>query len=95
MMEIVVREGTERDWGYCLATWVRTFPQLGDRECRKNHMRRALCRGKLVVACSSEDPDTLIGWALAEQGDIWWTYLAKDFRKLKLSHALKIAVLEK
>lgn len=93
-MDIVIREGMDADWGYCLATWIRSFPQIGDRETRKNHMRRALSRGRLMVACSSEEPDTLVGWALAERNDLWWTYVALDFRKLKLSAALKKAVLD-
>lgn len=95
-MNLIVRQGEEKDWGYVLSTWLKTAPQLGDRTTRKNHMRRALCRGSLVVMCTNDDHDTLIGWALAEDGDLWWMYLvAPEFRKSKLSHALKAAVLEK
>lgn len=94
-MNVVLRDGKESDWGFCLATWVRTFPQLGDRTTRLNHMRRALSRGQLIVACSDEDPDTLIGWALAENGDLWWTYVSKDFRQSKLSRSLQQKAKEK
>jgi len=95
-MNLTVRQGEEKDWGYVLSTWLKTFPQLGDRTSRKNHMRRALCRGSLAVLCTDDEPDTLVGWALAEDGDLLWVYLvAPEFRKLKLSHALKAMALEK
>lgn len=94
-MNLTVRTGQEKDWGYVLSTWLRTAPQLGERETRKNHMRRALRRGSLAVLCTDDEPDTLVGWALAENGDLWWMYLvAPEFRKLKLSHALKALAIE-
>lgn len=87
-MNIATRDGEEKDWGYVISTWIRTFPLLGDREARKNHMRRALRRGKLKVVCSDEDQDTLIGWSLFEENDLIWCYVAKDFRGIGLGKTL-------
>lgn len=87
-LQITTRPGKDADWGFVLATWLRTFPLLGERETRLNHMRRALGRGQLTVACSTEDPDTLVGWALAEEGDLLWMYVSKDFRKTGIAKQL-------
>lgn len=87
-MKLVARKGKDSDWGYVLSTWIRTFPELGDRQVRMNHMRRALGRGMLVVLCSAEDEDTLVGWALSEGNDLLWKYLSKDFRGSKCSQKL-------
>lgn len=94
-MQIIFRKGKSADFGFVLATWLRTFPKLGERACTLAHMRRAIGRGTLMVACSDQDLDTLVGWALAEKGDLTWIYLSNDFRKLKLGRTLRQLVIQK
>lgn len=58
-------------------------------------LRRVLAgSGKFVVACSGEDPDTLVGWAASEGGDEFWTYVSKDFRGNGLGRILQASVVE-
>jgi ribosomal protein S18 acetylase RimI-like enzyme len=98
-MHITIRTGVLTDIPFIIATWSRSCKIGKDRRMRIPHMRRALERvmagsGKLAVACSAKNQDTLIGWALSECGDLWWVYVSKDFRGLSIGRRLTKAVLE-
>jgi ribosomal protein S18 acetylase RimI-like enzyme len=99
-VNVVVRPGKERDVAYVIATWSRSYPHKGDRRQLVPHIRRAVLRclfdqhSALAVACSSEDEDTLVGWALAEEGDLWWVYVAKDYRGMGLGSRLRDRVVQ-
>lgn len=96
-MKIILRPGKQADCGFAIATWLRSYNWPGESADKVFHMDAALHRalagsGKFVVACSSKDPDTLIGWALSEGGHPMWVYVGKDFRHKGVGKLLHGAV---
>lgn len=107
MSAIITREGRETDHGFVLNTWTRSLTEAFPPARRKRPdgsvvvpssmlkplMRHVLARATLHVACTNDDIDTLLGWVLHEDEDVWWIYVAWDYRRRRNPKA-KVATVD-
>ena len=100
-MRLILRDGHEGDYAYCASTWVRSavdprtklpgFTQTGTApmDALRGIANACIRAGKLIVACSEDEPDALFCWAVGADKTLWWAYVAHDFRGLGLGRRLK------
>lgn len=98
----LIREWREGDFNFILSTWLKSYKSSGWCDWMPvglymdNH-RKVICemlkRGTCLVACSEEDPDTIMGWGCkSENEELHYLYVKKVFwgfgLGLELLHAL-------
>lgn len=93
-MSIALRPARESDTAFIVDTWRRSYEQAPQvRGADEAYMRRAIQRAvadaeKLLVACDSEDDDTLIGWLAASPPTLHYVYVRADFRRAGIARSL-------
>src|SRR5437870_5708819 len=103
MESVVVRPGRPEDLSFLFGSWLNSHwnnssftRRMAKSTYYSMHHRIVellLGRGaKVLVACPSEDPDTILGWLCTEDGPagpiIHYTYVRLNFRKMGLAAKL-------
>ena len=84
-MKVAIRAATPADYGFIVHSGMR---EIGDTVLSKRDLERlapifrplmdAVVRGatSVAVACDAADPDTLVGWAAANQNTVLYVYVS-------------------
>jgi hypothetical protein len=91
-----IRAGTEADHAYVVSSWVLSNRQsaiardIGAGYCRRYRpiIRACLKDARLTVACSAEDSDTIIGWAVTGPRVVHYVYVRHGCNRLGVARSL-------
>lgn len=93
-----IREARASDVGFVTDAWRESYyvggpsVQYADRDDYRRKMTamfsEMLRDAAVLVACDSEDEDTLIGFAAHTKGTLHYVYIKADFRKMGIARAL-------
>lgn len=94
---IVLRPAEAGDRNYVLSSWLRSHrsdsgqarrqgPDYWERHHRV--VEALLGRAATMVACWSDDPDVIIGWACTEDRTVHYVYVRKEFRRMGIARML-------
>lgn len=98
-----VREMRAGDVGYVVDSWVRetiATTRYANPSARKMGLdgtrrlaRHVAATGRVVVACSPRDADTILGWAAgSKDGALWAVHVRWDMRHRGIGRALTTAL---
>lgn len=89
---IRVRRAVDADAAYVAATAMHQVPRFVRHVPRPDlamTVRALLNTSTIVVACSAEDEETLVGWSAAIGGVPWFTFVTRELRGLGIGAELR------
>lgn len=100
-LPIVLRKGLARDVPFITSSWLRSFRDAPFVRGVPNNifyyqhhkvLEHLIPRSIVVVACSEDDPDLIVGWVCAELVDtalvVHYVYVKHDYRRMGVAKAL-------
>jgi hypothetical protein len=95
---IVTRPGEATDVGFIYSTWLkglyygndwfRAIPQELYYDHYHQVIEKLLFNSTTTVACLSEDPDVIIGYAVYSKDTLHWVFVKNPWRKLGVAKKL-------
>lgn len=91
MSDILIRKFKEEDKAFIMSTWLRSYKhnsfftkKLTNTVYYKYHhdiINRILARADILIACDTQSPETIFGYAVFEEpGIVHYAYVKKAFR---------------
>lgn len=105
--DFAVRPARRSDAAFVASSWLRSYrdapavvavPSRTYFYWQHRVVEALLARSAVLVACSPDDPDTIVGWACAEAMEgalvLHYVYVKHDFRRYGVARALVRALQE-
>lgn len=100
-MRVTLREATEKDVPFIFSAWLKSFrnnpwvktaPNPVYYKYQHELIERLLSRSSVVVACSEEDSDQILGFMVFEERGgcnvVHYVYVKQPYRKLQIASQL-------